>query len=197
MAAGEDIGASHPLRAKNVGDRAVHGSTVPTILPTRLNRESNMSEHAHPGTGAAGRTRGEESARERTTTPTMWVGWIWFAGIMMIMLGIFNVIDGLVALYKDNFYTVGPRGLLVLNLTGWGWVHLVVGVLAVLAGFALFSGAAWARVVAVILAAFNAVTQLAFLNAYPVWATIVIVLDVVVIWAIVVHGKEASTGSWA
>ena len=156
-----------------------------------------MSEHAHPGTGAPGRTRGEESARERATTPAMWVGWIGFAGVMMIMIGFFNIIDGLVALFKNNFYVVGPNGLLVLNLTGWGWVHLVVGVLAVLAGFALFTGADWARVVAVILAAFNAVTQLAFLNAYPVWATIVIALDVVVIWAIVVHGKEASTGSWA
>jgi hypothetical protein len=156
-----------------------------------------MSEHAHPGTGAPGRTRGEESARERATTPAMWVGWIGFAGVMMIMIGFFNIIDGLVALFKNNFYVVGPNGLLVLNLTGWGWVHLIVGVLAVLAGLALFTGADWARVVAVILAAFNAIAQLAFLNAYPVWATIVIALDVVVIWALVVHGKEAGTGSWA
>jgi hypothetical protein len=127
----------------------------------------------------------------------MWAGWIRFAGVMMIMIGFFNVIDGLVALFKNNFYVVGPNGLLVLNLTGWGWVHLIVGVLAVLAGLALFTNAAWARVVAVILAAFNAIAQLAFLNAFPVWATIVIALDVVVIWALVVHGKEAGTGSWA
>jgi hypothetical protein len=156
-----------------------------------------MSEHAHPGTGAPGRTRGAESARERATTPAMWAGWIGFAGVMMIMIGFFNIIDGLVALFKNNFYVVGPNGLLVLNLTGWGWVHLIVGVLAVLAGLALFTNAAWARVVAVILAAFNAIAQLAFLNAFPVWATIVIALDVVVIWALVVHGKEAGTGSWA
>jgi hypothetical protein len=71
-----------------------------------------------------------------------------------------------------------------------------VGVLAVVAGFALFTGAAWARVTAVLLAAFNAIAQLAFLSASPVWATIVITIDVVVIWAIVVHGKEVGSGAW-
>jgi hypothetical protein len=138
-----------------------------------------------------------DSARERTTTPTMWVGWIWFAGVMMVMVGVFNVIDGLVALFKNNYYAVAPGRLLVFNLTGWGWIHLTVGVLAVLAGFALFAGAEWARIIAVILAAFNAVAQLAFLSAYPVWAMIVIALDVVVIWALVVHGKEAEPRTWA
>jgi hypothetical protein len=126
----------------------------------------------------------------------MWVGWIAFAGVMMIMLGLFTAVEGLVALFNDTHYVVGREGLLVFDLTGWGWVHLIVGVLAVVAGFALFTGAAWARVTAVLLAAFNAIAQLAFLSASPVWATIVIAIDVVVIWAIVVHGKEVGSGAW-
>jgi hypothetical protein len=126
----------------------------------------------------------------------MWAGWIAFAGVMMIMLGLFTAIEGLVALFKFTHYVVGREGLLVFGMTGWGWLHLVVGVLAVVAGFALFTGAAWARVTAVLLAAFNAIAQLAFLSASPVWATIVITIDVVVIWAIVVHGKEVGSGAW-
>ncbi|WP_236792076.1 hypothetical protein [Amycolatopsis sp. GM8] len=127
----------------------------------------------------------------------MWVGWIWFGGAMMILLGMFNVIQGLVALFNKNYYVVGPQGLLVFNLTGWGWIHLIVGALAVVAGIFLFTGAAWARVVAVVLAVVNAVAQLAFLSAYPVWSTIIIALDVLVIWAVIVHGREVrSADTW-
>jgi len=118
------------------------------------------------------------------------VGWIWFAGAMMILLGLFNAIEGLVALFYNTFYVVGPERLLVFSLTAWGWVHLIIGVLVFIAGCALFTGAVWARAVAVVLAALNALTQLVFLSASPVWGVIVIALDVLVIWAIVVHGNE-------
>jgi len=147
-------------------------------------QEASMSQHAHPGTTAA-------PPREDTTTRSLWVGWIWFAAAMMILLGLFNVIEGLVALFNSRYYVLGPEGLLVFNLTGWGWVHLIIGVLAFVGGFALFTGATWARVLAVVLATVNAVAQLVFLSAHPVWATIVIALDVLVIWAVIVHGEEA------
>jgi len=146
-----------------------------------------MTQHAQPRS---------ETYRERFTpsptgTTTAWLGWIWFGGSMMVLLGVFNVIEGLVALFNDDYYLVGPQGLLVFDLTGWGWVHLIIGVLAIAAGAGLFTGAMWARATAVVLASINAVAQLAFLSAYPLWATLVIALDVVVIWAVVVHGGEA------
>jgi hypothetical protein len=122
---------------------------------------------------------------------TLWVGWIAFAAILMFIVGGFNIIDGLAAIFKDELFVTTSRGILVFDITAWGWIHLVVGVLQVVVAWFLLRGAVWARMTAVALVALNAIEQLAFLGAYPFWATIIIVLDVVVIWAIVVHGDEA------
>lgn len=149
-----------------------------------------MSDHAQMGAG--GRTAGGmPSSGDLESRSSAAAGWVGFAAVMMIILGVFNVIEGLVALFKNSYYVVAPSGLLVFNLTGWGWIHLAIGILEVAAGVALFSGASWARVVAVILVSVNAIDQLAFVSAHPVWTTIVIALDVVVVWAVVVHGGEA------
>ena len=122
-----------------------------------------------------------------------WVGWIYFAGAMIALVGSFSVIEGLVALFNDEFYTVTPNGLLVFDLTGWGWVHLIIGALAVVVGIGLFTGAMWARVGGVLVAIVNSVAQLAFASAYPWWSIVVIVLNLLVIWAIIAHGGEAKT----
>ena len=120
-----------------------------------------------------------------------WVGWVNFAGVMLIMLGAFHAIQGLVALFRDEVYVVRSSGL-VLNIdyTTWGWVHLALGVVAVLAGVCLLLGQMWARVVAVIVAFLSALANVSFMQAQPVWSVLVIAFDVVVIWAIVVHGGE-------
>ncbi|MBP2323496.1 vacuolar-type H+-ATPase subunit I/STV1 [Kibdelosporangium banguiense] len=122
-------------------------------------------------------------------TRSTWSNWIWFAGTILIITGFFTVIEGIVALFRNEYYIVGSNGLLVFDMTAWGWIHLIVGACAIVVGLALFTGAAWARVVAVILVSFNAISQLAFLAAYPIWTTIIIALDVLVIWAVVVHGE--------
>lgn len=131
----------------------------------------------------------------RASRVTGWVGWIWFAAVLLLMAGVFNALNGLVAIMSSEAYITTTRGLLVLDLTGWGWWHLFLGALLVVAGIALFSGRMWARVIAVILAALNAVTQLLFLPASPIWSILVIVLDVVIIWALTVHGAEAEAAS--
>jgi hypothetical protein len=117
--------------------------------------------------------------------------WVLFAGVMMIMVGSFQAISGLVALFKDEYYLVRPNGL-VLNIdyTAWGWWHLLLGILVVLAGFGAIAGQTWARVVGVVLALISAVTNMVFISAYPVWSIIIITLDVIVIWALIVHGRE-------
>jgi hypothetical protein len=122
---------------------------------------------------------------------TGWVGWVWFAGLMLIVVGLFNIIDGLVAIVNRDFFVPTRAGLLVFNLAGWGWVHLLLGIVLVIVGVAVLTGQLWARVAAVILVILNAVTQLLFMSAYPVWSLIVIILDIVVLYALIVHGEEA------
>jgi tetrahydromethanopterin S-methyltransferase subunit F len=120
-----------------------------------------------------------------------WAGWVVFAGIMMIMLGAFQAIEGLVALFDDGYYLVTASGLVLnVNYNVWGWTHLILGILAVATGFGLLAGNTAARVVGIIIAVVSAIVNLAFIAAYPVWSTIVIAVDIIAIYAIVVHGRE-------
>ena len=122
---------------------------------------------------------------------TGWMGWILFAATMMLMLGIFHAIQGLVALFRDEYYVVGKSGLtLHIDYTTWGWVHLVLGVVVAAAGAGLLVAQMWARVVGVIVALLSAVLNIAFLASYPVWSALMIAVDILVIWAITVHGRE-------
>jgi hypothetical protein len=125
------------------------------------------------------------------TTPTKWVGWVLFAATMMVLLGAFHAIAGFLALLNDQYYQVGKNQLTVhVSYTAWGWTHLVVGAVVVAAGVALMYGRAWARVVAVVVACASILLNIGFMAAYPGYAAIVIALDVLVIWAITVHGAE-------
>jgi hypothetical protein len=133
-----------------------------------------------------------EYTRRHSGRITVWSGWIWFAAIVMVLTGVFNAVEGLVALLNRRFYATNGEQLILFDLTTWGWVHLLLGALVGLAGLALLSGAVWARIVAVAVASANAIAQVAFISAYPVWSTIVIALSVLVIWAIVVHGRDAT-----
>jgi hypothetical protein len=122
---------------------------------------------------------------------TAWTGWVVFAGVMLLTLGSFQVIQGLVALFDNGFYLVRPSGLVVdVNYNTWGWTHLIIGVVMIVTGLGLFVGNMAARVLGVVAAVVSAIVNLAFISAYPVWSTIVIALDVVVIYAIIVHGRD-------
>jgi hypothetical protein len=124
-------------------------------------KEKSMSHYAEPT--SAGPTS------DRYAPPSAWVGWIAFAGVIMVLLGSFHIIQGLVALFNDEYFLVGKSGLVVnLDFTAWGWVHLIGGIIAL----------------------FSAVVNLAFLGAYPIWSMMMIALAVVVILALTVHGSE-------
>ena len=141
-----------------------------------------MTAQAQPEGGAAPSARRE---------PTAWVGWIVFAAIMMVLLGMFHVVQGLVALLNSDYFVVGPSGLVVsMDYTAWGWTQLIGGIVVAVAGVCLFTGQMWARVVGVVVAVLSAIINIAFLAAYPVWSLIMIAIDVFVILALTVHGSE-------
>jgi uncharacterized membrane-anchored protein len=138
-------------------------------------------------------SRAQESAPypHDASRPSAWSGWIVFGAVMLMMLGAFQVIQGLVALFDDGFYLVHPSGLVVhASYNTWGWAHLIIGAVAIVSGLGLLVGNMAARVLGVIAAVVSAIVNLAFLSAYPVWSSIVIGLDVIVIYAIIVHGGE-------
>jgi hypothetical protein len=119
------------------------------------------------------------------------VGWIVFAAVMLIMVGLLHAIEGFVALFKDSYYLVASSGLVVnVDYTGWGWLHLILGLAVAATGAALFTGRMWARVVGVGLAALSIVANFGFSSAYPFWSLIIIAVDVLIIYALTVHGKE-------
>jgi len=122
---------------------------------------------------------------------TGWIGWIYFAGFMMLLIGFFQAVIGLTALLNDKFFVSLNGRLLVWNFTGWGWIHLIFGIVVLLAGMSLFTGSTWSRVVATILVTVNLMTQFVFVSVYPVWSIIMMVIDVLVLYALTVHGSEA------
>jgi hypothetical protein len=126
---------------------------------------------------------------------TGWVGWIYFAGIMMMLAGIFQAIAGLVALFQDEIYYVGVNNLLVFDYTGWGWTHLIIGLVLFFSSLSVMAGGMWGRVLGVFLAGLSAIANFGFLAAYPIWSTIIIVVDVFIIYALIVHGHEAKPSS--
>jgi hypothetical protein len=125
------------------------------------------------------------------TQVTAWVGWIAFAGIMMVLVGSFHAIQGLVAIFRDEVFLVSSSGLVVdVDYTAWGVAHLIGGAVLVAAGIWVFRGKVWARTVGVVMAMLSAVVNVGFLAAYPIWSAIMIAVDVLVIWALTVHGGE-------
>jgi hypothetical protein len=145
--------------------------------------DTEVSRH-----GGAGRAAPAEAE------PTGWAGWIVFAGVTAIVLGAFQIIEGLVAIFNRGFYLVTANNLVIsVNYDAWGWTHFGIGVAVLVAGLGVLSGAMWGRVLGITLAVISAVVNLAFLAAFPVWGVIVIALDVLIIYALAVHGREMET----
>jgi hypothetical protein len=115
--------------------------------------------------------------------------WIAFAGVMMVILGSLDAFWGLAAILNNEVVVVGGTGALIFDITTWGWIHLLLGLLTAGAGAGLFFGKTWARTVAVIAAAASMIGSFAWLPHYPIWGILIIALDVFVMWAAIVHGR--------
>jgi hypothetical protein len=112
------------------------------------------------------------------------MGGIAFAASVLLMVGIFQAIAGLVAIIDDEFYVVTRNYTFDLDTSAWGWVHLIVGILVATTGWALFARRTWAGVAAIVIAMLSAIANFFFIPYYPFWAILIIALDVWVIWAL-------------
>jgi len=126
-----------------------------------------------------------------TNTASGWTGWGVFAGVMLIIGGAIDLLFGLAAVIgPDSAYFLAQAGLFMIDVAGWGWWHLISGALLVLVGVSLIGGATWARVVAIILVALNALGQLSLLSAQPWLSLALLAVDILIIYALTVHGHE-------
>ena len=120
-------------------------------------------------------------------------GWIGFAGVMLMIIGGLDFFQGLIALFEDEYYVVTRSGFLVFDLTAWGWIMLIWGVLLLLAGFGLVAAQGWARWFAIVVVALNFIAQLGFLGntQYPLWSLTVIALNIIVLYALTARWSES------
>jgi|KBSSwiStaDraftv2_1062776.scaffolds.fasta_scaffold1160296_1 hypothetical protein len=123
--------------------------------------------------------------------PAGWVvGMSLFAATMMVIIGFFQVVQGLAALFQNQIYVVGAQYVFSFDLTAWGWIHLLLGILLIATGFAIATGQVWARSVGIGFAVLSMIANFMFLPYYPVWSLLIIAIDVFVIWALCVFTRE-------
>ena len=133
----------------------------------------------------------QELDPELTPQRSAWaVGWTLFAAITLMMVGTFQAIAGLVAIIDDEFYVTARDWTFSLDVSDWGWIHLIIGVLVAIAGLGLLVGNLAARIVGVAIAVLSAIVNFMWLPYYPIWSVIVISLDIAIIWALTIHGRD-------
>jgi len=127
---------------------------------------------------------------------TAWSGWIGFAGLVMIVIGGLDFFEGLIAVIRGQYYVLTANQIVVFDVTTWGWIMMIWGVIVVLAGLGLLAGAGWARWFTIIVVGLNIFVQLGFVGSaqYPLWALTVLALSVIVFWALTARWEEAKHG---
>jgi hypothetical protein len=129
-------------------------------------------------------------------TRGFWTGWVGLAGIFMIVIGALDFFQGLIAIIRDDYYVLTPKQIIVFDMTTWGWITLVWGIIVALAGIGLLSGAGWARWTTIVIASLTFIVQLGFVGSsqYTLWALTVLALNALVLYALVVRWGEAREG---
>ena len=123
--------------------------------------------------------------------PSGWaIGWALFAAVVLITVGCFQVIAGISAIAEDDLIVKAPNYVFNLDVSQWGWIHLILGAILILSGLGIMSGNVVARTVGVFVAALSAIANFAFIPYYPVWSIAIIAIDIAVIWALTAHGRD-------
>jgi uncharacterized membrane protein HdeD (DUF308 family) len=140
-----------------------------------------------PGTGAHRQAQGTHTPMDLAPDVGMegLTAWVRFGAVMMTIIGVFGIIEGLVALLTRTTYTTVNGTVLSIDLSAWGWMHLILGALLVITGVSLLREAPWARGVGALLAVLSILVQLTWMSAYPIWSILMVTIDVIVIYALV------------
>jgi len=112
--------------------------------------------------------------------------------MMMIITGLFNAMEGVVALARNEVYAVTPRYIFAFDLTTWGWIQVILGVVVLAAGVGVITGQLWGRVVGITIATLTMLANFAFIPYYPIWSLLIITLNVFVIWALRVYDRHTA-----
>jgi hypothetical protein len=123
-----------------------------------------------------------------------WSGWIGFAGWLMLLIGALDFFEGLIAVIRDKYYVLAPNQVIVFDMTTWGWLTMIWGLVVIFAGWGLLTRAAWARWFTIVIVSLNVIGQLGFVGSsqYPLWALTVIALSIIVVYALAAHWDEPS-----
>lgn len=121
---------------------------------------------------------------------TGWTGWVAFAGIYAVLVGIFQAIIGFVSLFKNDIFVVGRETIWFVDYSTWGWIHILIGLFILLVGLAILAGQTWGRVFGVIMVSLSAIATFAFVPVYPIWSVIILIVDILVLYALIAHGGE-------
>ena len=121
------------------------------------------------------------------------MGFATFAAIMLMIAGSFQILAGLAGIFENEFYVRTANYFLEFDVTVWGWIHLIWGVLVLIGGFGLLQGSLWGRTLGVIAAAGSALINFAFIPYYPFWSLLIIAIDVFIIWALTAHGQDIAS----
>jgi hypothetical protein len=122
------------------------------------------------------------------------IGWMVYAGAVMIVLGGFQAIWGFTSLFNTNYFIVASSGLAIaFNYTAWAWIHIAIAILLICTGVAILMGRPWGRYAGIVLAALAALGNFLAMAAFPVWSIVMIAVDIAVIYALAVHGRELET----
>ena len=126
-----------------------------------------------------------------------WSGWVAFAGLLLMILGGLGFFQGLIAVIRDQYYVLGNNGALVIDVSQWGWVMMIWGIVLALVGYGLVSGASWARWAAILVVGLNFLAQLGYDggSGYTLWSLTVIALNIIVLWALIVRWDDAKEGA--
>lgn len=131
-----------------------------------------------------------EYGAQRREVSSWAIGFTGFAAFMLMLTGVFHMLIGISGIARDDVFVTTPEYLFQFDLTTWGWIHLIAGLVVLLAGISLFTGAVWARTIGVLVALASMIANFAFLPYYPLWAVLIIAVDIAVIWALTTHGRD-------